>query len=79
MTNEPAWLTNLLEELADRERYPATPSLAADLLLTLPAPRWRRRRTAAVAGAATLSVATVTLLVLGILRGRVRPHLPGHA
>ena len=78
MTNEPAWLTSLLDELEDRERYPATPSLAAQLLLAVPAQRWRRRRTA-VAGAATLSVATVALVVMGILRGRARGHLPGHA
>lgn len=75
MTNEPAWLTSLLDELEARERYPSTPSLAAQLLLDLPGPRWSRRRIAAVAGATTLSVGAVTLVTVGLLRGR---HVRGH-
>lgn len=79
MTHEPAWLTALLEELAAHERFPETPTLAAPVLALLPEqkPRWRRRRVVAtVAGATTLSVGAIVIVVLGLLRGRL---IHGHA
>jgi hypothetical protein len=71
MTHEPDWLVRVLEELAERETFPAAPPFTARLLDTLVSPRerhWGRR--AAVAGAATVSLSAVALLVLRLVSGR---------
>lgn len=78
MTHEPDWLTKVLEELAEREVFPASPPFAARFLDTLVSPResrWRRR--AAVAGAATVSLSAVTLVILRLVSGRWMAR--GHA